>query len=93
MDVGKRIKDLRIRRGYSQNRFADFAGISQAHLRRVEMGLADITVGHLQMICDAQGMSLQEFFSVSESVDELNEVVAKFSPKQKQALMDFIKTL
>lgn len=93
MDIGKRIKELRIKRGYSQNRFADFACISQAHLRRVEMGLADITVGHLQLVCDALGISLQEFFSVSESTDELNALIAKFSPKQKQALVDFIKTL
>ena len=93
MDIGKRIKELRVKRGYSQNRFADFACISQAHLRRVELGLADITVGHLQLICDALGISLKEFFSVSESNEEINELTAKFSPKQKQALIEFIKSL
>ena len=93
MDVGKRIKELREKRGVSQNRFADFACISQAHLRRVELGLADITVGHLQLVCDALGVTLKEFFSVSENSDESAEIFSKFSPKQKQALIDFIKTL
>ncbi len=92
MDIGERIKELRIKRGYTQNRFADFAGISQAHLRRVEMGLADITVGHLQLICDALNITLQEFFDV-RAVNEFNDLTSKLSVKQKQALIDFIRTL
>ena len=47
MDVGNRIKQLREQNKYSQNYLADIAGISQTHLRRVELGTADITVGHL----------------------------------------------
>ena len=93
MDVGKRIQELRVKHGYSQNRFADFACISQAHLRRVELGLADITVGHLQLICDALGISLNEFFSNENEQDEYEKITAKLSPKQKQALTEFIKTL
>ena len=93
MDVGKRIQELRIKHGYSQNRFADFACISQAHLRRVELGLADITVGLLQLICDALGISIQEFFADSESKDEFNNVTAKLSPRQKQALTEFLGTI
>ena len=58
MEVGKRIEELREKRGYSQNRLAEWAGVSQTHLRRVELGEADITVGHLRLICDALGISL-----------------------------------
>ena len=66
MDVGNRIKQLREQNKYSQNYLADIAGISQTHLRRVELGTADITVGHLQLVCDALGISLKDFFNVSE---------------------------
>ena len=93
MDIGERIKELRIKQGYSQNRFADFAGISQAHLRRVEMGVADITVGHLQLICDGLGITLADFFGTDQKTDDLSDVIARLTPKQKQALSDFLKTI
>lgn len=62
MTVGSRIKELREKRGFTQNRLAEWVGVSQTHLRRVELGEADITVGHLTLICDALGISLREFF-------------------------------
>ncbi len=64
MTVGSRIKELREKRGFTQNRLAEWAGVSRTHLRRVELGEADITVGHLTLICDALGISLREFFSI-----------------------------
>ena len=93
MDIGKRIAELRTKQGYSQNRFADFAGISQSHLRRIELGLADITVGHLQMICDGLGITLSEFFGENTTKDDLSDVFSRLTPKQRQALSDFIKTI
>ena len=93
MNIGGRIRELREKSGYSQNRFADFAGISQAHLRRVELGQADITVGHLQLVCDALGITLKEFFSVDNAADEVSLAISKLSPKQKQLLMDFLKSI
>ena len=67
MDVGKRLCELRLKCNYTQNGWAERAGVSQSHLRRVELGEADITVGHLQLLCDAMDISLKEFFSVEES--------------------------
>ena len=64
MDVGKRLLELRNRCWLTQNGLADKAGVSQTHLRRVELGQADITVGHLQLLCDAMGISLQDFFNI-----------------------------
>lgn len=61
MDVSKRLIELRELYGYTQNGLAERAGVSQTHLRRVELGQADITVGHLQLLCDAMGISLQDF--------------------------------
>ena len=52
MDVGMRLAALRKKCGYTQNGLAERAGVSQTHLRRVERGEADITVGHLQLLCD-----------------------------------------
>ena len=62
MDVSKIIISLRERCGFTQNGLAERAGVSQTHLRRVELGQADITVGHLQLLCDTMNISLKDFF-------------------------------
>ena len=52
MDVAKRIRILREKSDMSQNQLAIKAGVSQSHLRRVELGKSDITIGFLQLLCD-----------------------------------------
>lgn len=93
MNVNKRIISLRERCGLTQNGLAERAGVSQTHLRRVELGQADITVGHLQLLCDAMGISLQEFFKEETNSDEITVAFAKLSPKQKTLLLSFLESL
>ena len=93
MDVGKRLLELRNKSWLTQNGLADKAGVSQTHLRRVELGQADITVGHLQLLCDAMGISLQEFFNIETRNDELSIALSKLTPKQKKLLIAFIESL
>ena len=93
MNVGERIKELRVKAGYTQNGLALWAGMSQTHLRRVELGQSGITVEHLEILCDALGVSLKEFFDVDVGGDEFSSVISKLSPKQKQLLLEFVKSL
>lgn len=93
MDVGKRLQEMRDRCWLTQNKLADKAGVSQTHLRRVELGQADITVGHLQLLCDAMGITIQEFFNTKEQHDDLSVALSKLTPKQKKLLIAFIESL
>ena len=93
MDVSKRLIFLRERLGFTQNGLAERAGVSQTHLRRVELGQADITIGHLQLLCDAMCISLKDFFNDDESSNDINALFSKFSPKQKTLLLSFIESL
>ena len=93
MDVGKRLLELRNKSWLTQNGLAEKAGVSQTHLRRVELGQADITVGHLQLLCDAMGITLQEFFNVEAGKDELSIALSKLTPKQKKLLIAFSESL
>lgn len=93
MDVSKRLVELRKYCGLSQNALADIAGVSQSHLRRVELGQADITIGHLQLLCDAMDISLRDFFNVEPPRDELSVVLSKLTPKQRKLLIAFIESL
>ena len=93
MEVGKRLISLRERAGYTQNGLAERAGVSQTHLRRVELGQADITVGHLQLLCDAMSISLKEFFEEETEADEIATAFAKLTPKQQTLLLTFLESL
>ena len=93
MDVSKRIIVLREACGLTQNGLAEKAGVSQTHLRRVELGQADITVGHLQLLCDAMSISIQEFFNDKSATDEIAPAFSKLSPKQKTLLLTFLESL
>ena len=93
MDISKRLISLREQCGYTQNGLAERAGVSQTHLRRVELGQADITVGHLELLCDAMGISIQEFFRENTSVDEMAVALSKLSPRQKTLLLTFLDSL
>ena len=93
MKIGDRIKTLREKSGYTQNALADKAGVSQTHLRRVELGQADITVGHLQLVCDALEISVKDFFNFNDEAEELSIALSNLSPKQKKHLIDFLKSL
>lgn len=93
MDVGARIRQLREKIGYSQNKLAEWSGVSQTHLRRVELGQAGITVDHLEMLCDALGISLKEFFSTPPEGEDFSAATANLTPKQKQLLFEFLKSL
>lgn len=95
MQTGERIRTLREAAGFSQNRLAEMAGISQTHLRRVELGQAGISVDHLEMICDALKITLKEFFDVdgTEAQEEIAVAAAKLTPKRKELLISFLKSL
>lgn len=93
MDVSKRLISLRVQCGFTQNGLAERAGVSQTHLRRVELGQADITIGHLQLLCDAMGISIQDFFKEESNSDEMAIAISKLSPKQKMLLLAFLESL
>ena len=93
MDVSIRLSTLRTQCAFTKNRLAELAGVSQSHLRRVELGEADITVSHLQLLCDAMGISLRQFFDDESSVDEIDLAISKLSPKQKKLLLAFLDSL
>ena len=93
MDIGKRLRELRLRAGFSVNKLAEWSGVSQSHLSKVDKGSANITVGHLNMVCDALGITLKEFFDVDEDRDETSTAIAKLTPKQRGLLTSFLKSL
>ena len=62
--IGKRIKELRIiTNDYSQEQLADIIGWDRTYISRIESGKQNITIENLNEICNALGVTLNEFFA------------------------------
>lgn len=97
MDISARIKFFREQKGYTVNRLANIAGISQSYLRSVELGQKNPTIETLSEICWALDISLKDFFDddtlASLQQDELLREIYRLTPKQRQNLANFLKSL
>lgn len=93
MEVGERIKYFRMKKGITVNKLANLAGISQSYLRDIELGKKQPTVEYLSYVCDALGVSLENFFSDENENRSLTEEIEKLTQEQKTALLAFLKTI
>jgi putative transcriptional regulator len=62
--VGRRIRLLRTRKGWTQQILADHAELTREHLSELENGKKEIGIRTIERIATALGVSLHEFFSV-----------------------------
>lgn len=97
MNTGEQIKKFRMERGYTVNKLANLAGISQSYLRDIELGKKNPTVEILSYICDALHISLADFFNdyyhADADADPLLKEICRLSPSQKEALTNFLHTI
>lgn len=95
MNVASRITYLREKRGLTTNKLANLAGVSQSHLREIELGMRNPTVETLSYFCDALGVTLEEFFREEDS--EINpylmSALSRLNDKEQMALAEFINEL
>ncbi len=98
MNIGHRIKQIRIAKGLQGIQLAEKAGITNVYLSYLESGTKIPSIVTLQKICDALGITLAEFFmdenaNLPPEYKELLENVKVLSPKQLELLNEFLKTL
>jgi len=61
MSIGKRLKDLRVKRGLSQYRLADLSKVPRNTIIRIEHGEVDPRISTLNRIAKALGVEVSEF--------------------------------
>lgn len=97
MDIAARIKFFREQKGYTVNKLANLAGISQSYLRAVELGQKNPTVDLLSNLCWALDISLRDFFNdelLSDlKQDELLRQIYRLTDEQRKQLTLFLKSL
>ena len=95
MNVGERIIELRTAKGLTTNKLANLAGVSQSHLREIELGKRNPTVETLSFFCDALGLSLSDFFNENDGKTInplLLTVIKELSEEQQLRLAEFLNT-
>lgn len=95
MNIGERIIELRNAKGLTTNKLANLAGVSQSHLREIELGKRNPTVETLSYFCDVLGVSLSDFFAetgANEISPLLLTAVKKLSQTQQIKLAELIDT-
>ena len=60
--LGKRIRRLRLRRGWSQTALAERCGIHPHHLGKIERGEANATIATLLVIAGCFRITISELF-------------------------------
>ena len=97
MDIAARLKFLREQKGYTVNKLANLAGISQSYLRSIELGTKNPTVELLSNLCWALDLSLRDFFDDATlsclREDELFQQIYRLNDIQRERLLGFLKTL
>lgn len=73
--LGRRIRDLRLERGWSQEDLADIAGLHRNYVGSAERGERNLTISSSQALAGAFGMTL------SELVENLERGVKKDQEK------------
>ena len=95
--LDKRIKDLREERGYTVNKLANRAGVSQSYLRDIELGNKNPTVNFISLLCESLNLTLKEFFDDGSEPktqsDPLLENICQLSPDQRSNLLAFLKSI
>lgn len=61
-DLGKTIIRLRKEKGYSQEAFANEAGIDRRYMSDIENGKRNISIDILERVCNKLGIKISEFF-------------------------------
>ena len=99
--VGKRIREIRIRKHLSQEQIALRAEITTAYLGQIERGEKNPTVKSVEQISNALGMSLSELFSNQDdpivNVDGVMENIIfemqDLSIKERKEMLDIIRSI
>ncbi|MBQ3547077.1 MAG: helix-turn-helix transcriptional regulator [Clostridia bacterium] len=96
--IGKRIRQLRIERGWSQAMLAEKSGVEPSNISHIERVATKLSLPTLVNICNALGVTLDEI--VYESLikndhiicDIINQLLADCTSNEISAIIEIVKT-
>ena len=100
-NVGNRVRDLRLLKGFSQEQLALLAEITPTYLGLVERNAKNPTLKVIQQICNALNISLSDFFAdtveINNSLDATTvQIIAQLSNRtqeEKEMILQITKDM
>lgn len=77
-ELGKKIKRIRISRGYTQEKLSELINISQKALSSIELGENFVTSDTLDRLLEALDISAEELFATNH-LKEPNELIKRIN--------------
>lgn len=68
-DIGKRIKELREYRGYSQESFANLCGLNRTYISGIESGRRNVSIENIEKIAKGLEVDIVELFKFSKPLN------------------------
>src|SRR5512136_139518 len=81
--IGEHIRRLRLKRHVSVRTFAAQTGFSASFISQLENGLVSPSLGSLQKIAEALGVTLGDFFAATESAKAEESLVVRRSERRR----------
>ncbi|MBR4183664.1 MAG: helix-turn-helix domain-containing protein [Lachnospiraceae bacterium] len=73
MNIGRKLKTIRQKKGCTRYRLTQITGISGHHIKGIEEGTRQPTIDTLERLLEALGYSLSEFFCETDHMYVLND--------------------
>ena len=86
--IGRRLRLIRMGRGYNQSEFAKLLGLSQTHLSNIENGKVSVTLVNLLRVAELLNCNMSEFFVDIEKQKLENQ---KTSESNSLSIEDLLK--
>lgn len=83
MDIAKRIKTIREKKGMSQKELITAVGLGAPMYSRIETGKAEPSLTTLEKIAKALGVKLVDFFDADDNLEDINSYDASLMEKVK----------
>lgn len=95
MDIGQRVRDLRIARNITAKDLAEQIGVSPAFISALEHHSSSCSLKTLARICEVLEVSYATFFDEDKDlfVQKIEYQLQQLSKEQQLALFDFLRTL
>ena len=60
--IGKRLRELRTKKGLSQEKFSFICELDRTYIASIEQGKRNVSIANIEKIAKALDMSIHEFF-------------------------------
>jgi len=96
--IGQRIKTFRLQNGFSQEKLAELADLTPAHVSHIETANTKISLPSLLKIANALGVSLDDLVyenmihNKHVSVKDLERLLSDCDDKEVYTIVEMVKT-